>query len=199
MMLPAQAQQRDGVALQAWCVIDIARHPYLLQSIYQHESNPELNFLYQGTPLQTLLEYSPILLRLTPDSPLWPLLAQPLWQQNALVIWTEQREPAALLRHLQSLLFMTLERHLTLVRFYSPATFHALSQSLAAVRLALMSGPIWGWDYCESARWQHIVIKRETIFVDGPADGGQAEARKEGWFGLSTAEMASFNNAFSRG
>lgn len=198
MMLPVQAQQRDGVALQAWCVIDIARDPYLLQSIYQYGSHPQFYRLYQGTSLQTLLEYSPILLRLASDSPLWSMLARPQWQQNALVIWTEQHEPAALLRHLQSLLFMTVELNLTLVRFYSPATFHALSKSLSTIRLALMSGPILGWDYRSSAGWQHIAIERGARAVDDAADG-DADTHKEGWFVLSTAEMASFNNVFSRG
>ncbi|MFM1716008.1 DUF4123 domain-containing protein [Aeromonas salmonicida] len=194
MMLPDQTQQRDGMALQAWLVVDIARDPYLLQSIYQHGVTPDFQFLYQDTPLQTLLEYSPILLRLTPDSLLWPLLEQPQWQQNALVIWSAQCEPSALLRHLRSLLFMTIDHSLTLVRFYSPATFHALRQSLSDVRFEQLSGPILGWDYSESTHWQHVAIERGSPFVDD-----QADVRKEGWFALSSDEMTSFNNAFLRG
>lgn len=189
MMLPFKTQQRNGVELQAWWVVDVARHPYLLQSIYQHEDNPDLHFLYQGTPLQTLREYSPILLRLTPTSALWPMLSLPLWQQNALVIWTTQDEPSELLCHLQSLLFMTVERNLTLIRFYSPATFHALSKSLSLARLALMSGPIQGWDYCASASWSHIAIER----VQQPV-----YCHTEGWFALNADELDSFNREYSK-
>lgn len=168
MGLDAQTIER------AWILIDGAVFD-APRFIYEHDDQPELEYLYLGTPHEPVIEVSPCLVKPSSSSRIWS--EQVRWQEHAVVLMTGEIMPI-LADHLRSLLSVKLPGGAySYLRFYSPKQLLRLMGALGDLERDQLSGPITDWLAFQSGgQWRRFS-------VDGQMPARQAS--EEGWFVLA--------------
>lgn len=158
---------------QAWLLLDGAVFD-APRFIYEHDDQPELEYLYLGTPHESVMEVSPCLVKLS-SSRIWS--EQVKWQKHAVVLISDE-SISALADHLRSLLSVKLpDGAYSYLRFYSPKQLARLMEVFSELERDKFSGPITDWLAIQnSGEWLRFSSTGKT-----PAK----KASDEGWFVLT--------------
>ncbi|MCL7945940.1 DUF4123 domain-containing protein [Marinobacter sp. ATCH36] len=152
--------------------------------VYEHDDQPELEYLYLGTPHDEALEISPCLVKPSPMSRLWQEQAQ--WREHAVVLISDENLNV-LANHLRSLLSVQLpDGGYSYLRFYSPKQFQRLMGALSDLESNRFSGPVKKW----------MSFQADGLWHRTKADGsGQyREASDEGWFVLTEHHLEALSS-----
>ncbi|MEX2474197.1 DUF4123 domain-containing protein [Marinobacter sp.] len=159
---------------RAWILIDGAAFD-APRFVYEHDDQPELEYLYLGTQHDSVIEVSPCLVKPSPSSRIWS--EQVRWREHAVVLLTDENMPV-LADHLRSLLSVKLpDGAYSYLRFYSPKQLCRLMGTFSDLERGQFSGPITGWlAFQNDGQWRRF-----------SADGNKSarDASEEGWFVLA--------------
>jgi len=168
------------------------RHAYILidgavldapRFVYEHDDQPELEYLYLGTPHKQALEVSPCLVQPSPMSRIWQEQAK--WRAYA-VVMTSNESLTVLAEHLRSVLSVRLpDGGYSYLRFYSPKQTQRLMGALNDVELSQFSGPVKEWLSFRSDGLWHRTMTGGL--------GQYREASEEGWFVFTERHIESFS------
>ena len=159
---------------RAWLLIDGAVFD-APRFIYEHDDQPELEYLYLSTPHESAIEVSPCLVKPSPSSRIWSEQAR--WQDYAVVLMADEILPV-LADHLRSLLSVKLpDGSYSYLRFYSPKQLVRLMEAFSDLERGQFSGPITDWlAFHNEGQWRRFR-------VDGQRPARRAS--EEGWFVLA--------------
>ncbi len=161
-------------AERAWILLDgaVLDAPRL---VYEHDDQPELDYLYRSTPHEGAMEASPCLVKPSPSSRLWSEQAR--WREHGIILVTDETL-YSLGDHLRSLLSIRLpDGAFAYLRFYSPTQLPRLMAAFSDLERAEFSGPVTDWLAFQSdGQWRRF-----------RADGNKPvrRASEEGWFALT--------------
>jgi hypothetical protein len=159
---------------RAWLLIDGAVFD-APRFIYEYDDQPELEYLYLGTPHESVIEVSPCLVKPSPSSRIWS--EQVRWQDHAVVLMADEIL-SVLADHLRSLLSVKLpDGGYSYLRFYSPKQLVRLMGAFSDLERDQFSGPITDWlAFQTDGQWRRF-----------SADGQRPArlASEEGWFVLA--------------
>lgn len=164
----------DKTFEQAWILLDGAIFD-APRFIYEHDDQPELEYLYLGTPHESAMEVSPCLVKPSLSSRIWS--EQERWLKHGVVLISDENM-STLTNHLRSLLSVKLpDGAYSYLRFYSPKQLGRLMGVFTELERDKFSGPITDWLTIQnSGEWLRF------------SSAGKASPRKasdEGWFMLS--------------
>ena len=167
---------------------DIIQRAYILidgavfdapRLVYEHDDQPELEYLYMGTPHKEALEVSPCLVKPSSMSRIWQERAK--WRAHSVVLMSDENLHV-LAEHMRSLLSVRLpDGGYSYLRFYSPKQTQRLLGALSELELRQFSGPVKEW-----LSFQSDGVWRRTK-TEG--SGQYREASEEGWFLLSDQHL----------
>ncbi|MDX1597441.1 MAG: DUF4123 domain-containing protein [Marinobacter sp.] len=165
----------DHATIQSACILIDGAVLDAPRFVYEHDDQPELEYLYLGTPHHTAVEVSPCLVKPSSASRIWQEQAQ--WQAHAVVLISDENL-RVLADHLRSLLSVQLPGGgYSYLRFYSPKQFQRLMGALSDLDRNRFSGPVKEWlSFWGDGAWHRIK-------ADG--SGQYREASEEGWFVLA--------------
>jgi|SRR5690554_334260 len=164
----------DNAFRRTWILFDGAAFD-APRFIYEHDDQPELDYLYLGTPHESVLEVSPCLVKPSLSSQIWS--EQVKWQKHAVVLMSDESMPA-LADHLRSLLSVKLpDGAYSYLRFYSPKQLGRLMEVFSEPEREKFSGPITDW----------LAIQNSGEWLRFRTDGEMPsrQASDEGWFVLA--------------
>ncbi|MDN6320432.1 MAG: DUF4123 domain-containing protein [Marinobacter sp.] len=143
--------------------------------IYEHDDQPELEYLYRGTAHESAIQVSPCLVKPSPSSRVWS--EQVKWQKHAVVLMSDESLPV-LADHLRSLLSVKLpDGAYSYLRFYSPKQLGRLMEVFSELERDKFSGPITDWLTIQnSGEWLQFGSAGKTP---------PKKASDEGWFALA--------------
>lgn len=143
--------------------------------IYEHDDQPELEYLYLSTPHEPVIEVSPCLVKPSSSSRIWS--EQERWQDHAVVLMTDETL-SVLADHLRSLLSVKLpDGAYSYLRFYSPKQLLRLMGAFGDLERDQFSGPITDWlAYQNHGQWRRF---------SGDGQRPARQACEEGWFALA--------------
>jgi len=143
--------------------------------VYEHDDQPELEYLYLGTPHHPAVEVSPCLVKPSSVSRIWHEQVQ--WHAHAVVLISDENL-SVLADHLRSLLSVQLpDGGYSYLRFYSPKQVQRLMGALSDLERDRFSGPVKEWiSFQGDGLWHRIK-------TDGCSQ--YREASEEGWFVLA--------------
>ncbi|QBM17782.1 hypothetical protein MARI_19030 [Marinobacter sp. JH2] len=163
----------DKTLERAWILLDGAIFD-APRFIYEHDDRPELEYLYLGTPHESVMEVSPCLVK-TSSSRIWS--EQGKWQKNAVVLISDESIPT-LANHLRSLLSVKLpDGAYSYLRFYSPKQLARLMEVFSELERDKFSGPI--------TDWLAIQNNGEWLRFSSIGKAPPKKASDEGWFVLT--------------
>ena len=111
--------------------------------IYERDDQPELEYLFLGTPHEAALEVTPCLVKPSRASRLWR--AQPEWRDKAVVLVADE-SLSVIAGHLRSLLSVQLpDGGYSYLRYYSPKQFQRLMLAFTQQERNRFSGPVREW------------------------------------------------------
>lgn len=163
--LDQKTAEREWILLDG-AVLDAPR------LVYEHDDQPELDYLYRNTPHEGAMEASPCLVKPSPSSRLWSEQAR--WREHGIILVTDENlYPLA--DHLRSLLSIRLpDGAFAYLRFYSPKQLPRLMAAFSDLERDEFSGPITDWlAFRNDAQW-----RRFSAAGKRPA----RQASEEGWF-----------------
>jgi hypothetical protein len=150
---------------------------------YEHDDQPELEYLFLGTPHEGAMEVTPCLVKPSDGTRLWR--AQSEWQDKAIILLSDQSLPLVA-GHLRSLLSVQMpDGGFSYLRYYAPKQLPRLMSALNEQERARFSGPVREW----------LVLQSNGELSRFDSDGSQA-ARKtidEGWFLLTDNHVAALS------
>lgn len=147
--------------------------------VYEHDEQPELEYLYLGTPHHPAIEVSPCLVKPSASSRIWQEQAR--WQAHAVVLMSNE-ELDVVADHLRSLLSVQLpDGAFSYLRFYSPKQLQRLMGAFSDLERARFSGPVEEWLTFDVNGCLH----RFTTY----SAGEYREACDEGWFVLAQQHL----------
>lgn len=143
--------------------------------IYEYDDQPELEYLYLGTPHEAVIEVSPCLVKPSPSSRIWS--EQETWQDHAVVLMADEILPV-LADHLRSLLSVKLsDGGYSYLRFYSPKQLVRLMGVFSDLERDQFSGPITDWLAVQNnGQWRRFCAEGQK---------SARQASEEGWFVLA--------------
>jgi len=155
------------------------------QFVYEHDDQPELEYLYLGTPHDGALEVSPCLVKPSPMSRIWEEQAQ--WREHAVVLISKENL-GVVANHLRSLLSVQLpDGGYSYLRFYSPKQFQRLMGALTDLECNRFSGPIKTWVSFQGGEVWH--------WKKADGTGRYREASDEGWLVLTEHHLDALSAA----
>ncbi|MFO7528607.1 MAG: DUF4123 domain-containing protein [Marinobacter sp.] len=152
--------------------------------IYENDDQPDVEYLFLGTPHESALEVSPCLVRPSGATRLWQ--AQSQWQEKAVILVAKESMPV-IAEHLRSLLSVQLpDGGYAYLRFYSPKQLQRLMSAFNDQERNRFSGPVMEWRaFQPDGSWQRV-----TAEGSAPAKA----ASEEGWFVLSEQHMVALSD-----
>jgi hypothetical protein len=151
--------------------------------VYEHDDQPEVEYLYLGTPHHGAIEVSPCLVKPSLSSRIWQEQAQ--WQGHAVAL-ISGAELDVVAGHLRSLLSVQLpDGAFSYLRFYSPKQLQRLMGAFSDLELTRFSGPVGEWLAFDLDGCLH------RFATDGP--GEYRESSDEGWFVLAEQHIEAFS------
>lgn len=153
-----------------YLVVDRVRVPDIEEFVYQHEPNPNVKRLFLSSPLEHLLEWSPVVINFGGSAKLMSTLRDDFALRSSSVILVADQTVDELLvfSHLQSLLTVLISNTPVLFRFYSSQLWQKVSQHIDDVDLTSLLGP------CHSILW--ISEQRQVEELKHPTSPSNAEA-----------------------
>ncbi|MCD1648732.1 DUF4123 domain-containing protein [Marinobacter adhaerens] len=151
--------------------------------IYERDDQPELEYLFLGTPHEAALEVTPCLVKPSRASRLWR--AQPEWRDKAVVLVADESLPV-IAGHLRSLLSVQLpDGGYSYLRYYSPKQFQRLMLAFTEQERNRFSGPVRDW----------LAFQADGAWSRFSSDAPQPvkTASDEGWFLLSEQHLAAIS------
>ena len=148
---------------------------------YEHDDQPQLEYLFLGTPHEAAMEVTPCLVKPSEGTRLWR--AQPEWQDKAIILVSND-SLAVVAGHLRSLLSVQMpDEGFSHLRYYAPKQLTRLMSALNEQDRALFSGPIREW----------LAFQSNGELSRFDSDGSQSarKASDEGWFLLTDTHVAS--------
>ncbi len=153
--------------------------------VYEHDDQPELEYLYLGTPHSAVLEVSPCLVKPSPASRIWEEQGQ--WRNHAVVLLSDGKM-SVLAEHLRSLLSVQMpDGGYSYLRFYSPRQLMHLMGAFNDFERNRFSGPVTDWLSFQRDEMWHRVKADDT--------GQYREAPDEGWFVLAQQHIEALSAA----
>ncbi|MGF2736204.1 DUF4123 domain-containing protein [Marinobacter sp. DUT-1] len=151
--------------------------------IYENDDQPDVEYLFLGTPHEPALEVSPCLVKPSGATRLWQ--AQSQWRDKAVVLIADESLPV-IAEHLRSLLSVQLpDGGYSYLRYYSPKHLQRLMLAFNDQERNRFSGPVREWlAFQPDGSWQRITAERT-----GPSKA----ASEEGWFVLSEQHIAALS------
>ena len=168
---------------QAYLLLDRTQIDNLAHRLFEVTSSVQFHSLFQRTAYSALDEVSPVLVPVTPNSPLAHTFAEQ-WSATA-GIWLESlADEKTVVEHLRSLIHARVEGEVTvLFRFYDPRITALWLADLPAHERAPLMGPI------QVIRLPHSVIHQAQ--PDQPA----ARYADTPWLLLRAEQLAHLNSA----
>lgn len=165
----------DNAIIQRACLLIDGAVLDAPRFIYEHDDQPELEYLYLGTQHSSAMEVSPCLVKPSSASRIWQEHDQ--WREHAVILISDE-SLTVLADHLRSLLSVQLQDGgFSYLRFYSPKQLRRLMGTFSDLERNQFSGPIKEW---MSFRGDGLLYR---IKADG--SGQYREASEEGWFVLA--------------
>lgn len=152
--------------------------------IYERDDQPELEYLFLGTPHEAALEVTPCLVKPSRASRLWR--AQSEWRDKAVVLVADESLPV-IAGHLRSLLSVQLpDGGYSYLRYYSPKQFQRLMLAFTEQERNRFSGPVREW----------LAFRADCTWSRFSSDAPQPvkTASDEGWFLLSEQHLAAISD-----
>jgi len=191
----------DTLAIERWAYVplspdslEIPEVKELADILKEHDRYIKLQWLWEDTEWQKHYRQGPCLVQLETSSPLLNFFTETLAALNfGIVLQTSQSE-TALIKHLQSLLRVTIEdKGLTYFTFHSPNAIASYFDALSSHKMLQLLGPI-----------EHIIWRQNTgkayqwfsYFSDDVNNAQMFESNSSnelGWFHFSQDEMRSIN------
>jgi hypothetical protein len=152
--------------------------------VYENDDQPELEYLFLGTPHEAALEITPCLVKPSETTRLWQ--AQTEWQDKAVILVADESLPA-IAGHLRSLLSVQLpDGGYSYLRYYSPKQLMRLMFAFDERERNRFSGPVKEWLACQpDGSWS-----RYSSEASQPAK----TASDEGWLLLSEQHLAALSD-----
>lgn len=168
-------REHNDVTIQSACILIDGAVLDAPRFVYEHDDQPELAYLYLGTPHNEAVEVSPCLVKPSSASRIWKEQVQ--WREHAVVLVSDE-SLNVLAEHLRSLLSVQLpDGGYSYLRFYSPKQFQRLMGVFSELERNRFSGPVKEWlSFQGDGGWRWIK-------VDG--SGQNRKAPDEGWFVLA--------------
>ncbi|MBD3640435.1 MAG: DUF4123 domain-containing protein [Marinobacter sp.] len=150
---------------------------------YENDEQPDVEYLFLGTPHEAALEVSPYLVKPSAATHLWQVQSQ--WRDKAVVLIADESLPV-IAEHLRSLLSVQLpDGGYSYLRYYSPKHLQRLMLAFNDQERNCFSGLVREWlAFLPDGSWQRI-----TAEGSAPAKS----ASDEGWFVLSEQHMAALS------
>ncbi|WP_273209474.1 DUF4123 domain-containing protein [Marinobacter subterrani] len=153
--------------------------------IYEKDDQPELEYLFLGTPHEAALEVTPCLVKPSEVTRLWE--AQPEWQDKGILLVADE-SLIAIAGHLRSLLSVQLpDGGYAYLRYYSPNQLRRLMFTFNEQERNRFSGPINEWLAFQSDG----SLSRFRSEASRPAKA----ASDEGWFLLTEQHLAALSDS----
>jgi len=151
--------------------------------IYEHDDQPELEYLFLGTPHEAAMDATPCLVKPSEGTRLWRVQSE--WQDKAIILVSDQSLPLVA-GHLRSLLSVQMpDGGFSYLRYYAPKQLMRLMSVLNWQERTRFSGPVTEW----------LAIQPSGELSRFDSDGSQP-ARKavdEGWFLLTDIHVAALS------
>jgi hypothetical protein len=153
--------------------------------IYEHDDQPELEYLFLGTPHEAAMDATPCLVKPSEGTQLWRVQSE--WQDKAIILVSGE-SLAVVAGHLRSLLSVQMpDGGFSYLRYYSPKQLTRLMSALNEQERARFSGPIRNW----------LAFQPGGELSRFDSDGSQAakKAIDEGWFLLTDTHVAALSQS----
>lgn len=153
--------------------------------IYENDDQPELEYLFLGTPHEAALEVTPCLVKPSQTTRLWR--AQSEWQDKAIILLSDESLPLVA-GHLRSLLSVQMpDGGFSYLRYSAPKQLTRLMFALNEQERARFSGPVREW----------LVFHPDGELFRFDSDGSQParKANDEGWFLLTDNHVAALSQS----
>lgn len=153
--------------------------------VYGRDDQPELEYLFLGTPHEGALEVTPCLVKPSHASGLWR--AQPEWRDKAVVIVADESLPV-IAGHLRSLLSVQLpDGGYSYLRYFSPKQLQRLMLAFTEQERNRFSGPVREW----------LAFQQDGSWSRFSSDTPQPvkTASDEGWFLLAEQHLAAISDS----
>ena len=147
---------------------------------YEHDDQPQLEYLFLGTPHEAVMEVTPCLVKPSEGTRLWR--AQSEWQDKAIILLSDQ-SLSLVAGHLRSLLSVQMPNGgFSYLRYYAPKQLTRLMSALNEQERARFSGPVREW----------LAFQPNGELSRFDSDGSQhfRKAAEEGWFLLTENHVA---------
>lgn len=153
--------------------------------VYEHDDQPELEYLYLGTLHTAALAVSPCLVKPSATSRIWQEEAQ--WRNHGVVLLSHEKL-SVLADHLRSLLSVQMpDGGYSYLRFYSPRQLMRLLEAFNDFERNRFSGPVTDWfSFQRDGMWRRVEIDNA---------GQWREASDEGWFVLAQQHIEALTAA----
>ncbi len=153
--------------LEHWMLIDATRVPGASQQAYQHEEQPELRKLFQGSNFEYLNDQSPVLFSLVAHSTLIKHWCQsPLWRSSAVVFSLSAGVGIDLLtQHLQNLMRVNIQGKVMLFRCYNNAIWMDVADQLSEADINTLLGPAEGLSWVDDAQTIQSLYREPALNV----------------------------------
>lgn len=168
----------DKTLERAWILLDGAIFD-APRFIYEHDDQPDVEYLYLGTPHKSAMEVSPCLVKPSLSSQVWSKEAE--WQKHGVTLIADE-SMSALADHLRSLLTVKLpDGAYSYLRFYSPKQLGRLMEVFSELERDKFSGPITDWLAIQNnGEWLRFGSDRKMP---------SRKASDEGWFVLTAQHL----------
>jgi hypothetical protein len=153
--------------------------------IYEHDDQPELEYLFLGTPHEAALEVTPCLVKPSEATRLWR--APSVWQDKAIIVVSDESLPLVA-GHLRSLLSVQMpDGGFSYLRYYAPKQLTRLMSALNEQERARFSGPVTEW----------LAFQPDGELSRFDSDGSQLarKAVEEGWFLLTDIHVTALSES----
>ena len=153
--------------------------------VYEKDDQPEVEYLFLGTPHESALEVTPCLVKPSGVTRLWQ--AQPEWHDKAVLLVADE-SLSVIAGHLRSLLSVQLpDGGYSYLRYYSPKQLRRLMLAFNEQERNRFSGPIKEWLAFQSdGSWSRF---------NSEAAQPAKTAFDEGWFLLSEQHLAALSDS----
>ncbi|MDR5868724.1 DUF4123 domain-containing protein [Halomonas koreensis] len=150
-----------------------------MQKAYEYEGSPQICPVYYGTRHEEASEASPCLYAPGNESKVWSL--SEAWRDNG-IVFTSQATFSDVLKHLQSLISVTLPSgQMAYWRFYSPEWLSLVMEVFELNDLKAFSGPITQWGAYSGNEW---------VVYRGNAPAYAVQEKEDGWLSITDAYQA---------
>lgn len=132
-----------------YMVVDRVRVPDIEEFVYRHEANPDIKFLFKGSPLEHILELSPVMINYSGAVELADAWKNDFAIRSSSVVFAVDKniDEYEVFAHLQSLLTVQVQGVPKLLRFYSSHLWQSVNNQLVDDDVQSLLGP------CQSVYW----------------------------------------------